>query len=234
MADYLIAAGAIFAINLMPAFGPPTWSVLVFSQLTFGLEPLILVPAGAVAAASGRFTLALGARRLGGRLGPGSLANLKAARTLLAGDRWRAAAGLGLFALSPVPSAQLFVAAGLLRVRLAPLTLAFFSGRLISYSLYVGGATLASDSFGEVIRSSLGSPLGIALQLAMLAALVGLVRVNWASVLRRRAPETRAPRSPTSTLGREPDERPRRRHPRSAALGPRSGDDRDARRSRSG
>lgn len=59
--------------------------------------------------------------------------------------------GLGLFALS----------------------LAFFSGRLISYSLYVGGATLASDSFGEVIRSSLGSPLGIALQLVMLAALVG-------------------------------------------------------------
>lgn len=68
------------------------------------------------------------------------MANLKAARTLLVGDRRRAAAGLGLFALSPLPSAQLFVAAGLLRVRLVPLTLAFFSGRLISYSLYVGGA----------------------------------------------------------------------------------------------
>ena len=56
-----------------------------------GLEPWILVPAGAVAAASGRFTLALGARRprLRSRLGPRSLANLKAARTLLAGDRRR-------------------------------------------------------------------------------------------------------------------------------------------------
>lgn len=113
--------------------------------------------------------------------------------TLLAGDRRCAAAGLGLFALSPIPSAQLFVAAGLLRVRLAPLTLAFFSGRLISYSLYVGGATLASDSFGEVIRSSLGSPLGVALQLVMLAALVGLVRVDWAKVLERGSAETPNP-----------------------------------------
>lgn len=186
MADYLLAAGAIFAVNLMPAFGPPTWSVLIFCQLTFGLEPLILVPAGAVAAACGRFTLAHGARRFRGRLGERSQANLEAARTLLTGDRRRATAGLGLFALSPIPSAQLFVAAGLLRIRLIPLTLAFFGGRLISYSLYVGGATLASDSLGEVIRSSLGSPLGIALQLLMLAGLVALVRVDWAKLLGRR------------------------------------------------
>ena len=129
-------------------------------------------------------------------MAPRSLENLQAARTLLAGDRRRAAAGLGLFALSPLPSAQLFVGAGLLRVQLVPLTLAFFSGRLISYSLYVGGATLASDSLAEVIRRSLGSPLGIALQLVMLAALVGLVRVDWARVLKRGSGETPNPSTP--------------------------------------
>lgn len=191
--DYMIAAGAIFAINLMPAFGPPTWSVLVFFQLTFGLEPVILVPAGAVAAAAGRLALALGARWFRGRLGARSLANLETARGLLAGDRRRALAGLGLFALSPIPSAQLFVAAGLMEVRLVPLTLAFFAGRLVSYSLYVGGATLASDSLGELFRSSLVSPLGIALQLVLLAGLVALVRVDWARVLGRRGADSPGP-----------------------------------------
>ena len=193
MLEYLITLAAIFAVNLLPAFGPPTWSVLVFCQLTFGLEPFILVPVGAVAAASGRLLLALGARRFRDRLGPESLTNLEAARTLLTGDRRRAAAGLGLFALSPIPSAQLFVAAGLLRVRLVPLTLAFFSGRLVSYSLYVGGASLVSESLGEVVRRSLGSPLGIALQLVMLAGLVALVRVDWVGVLRRSASRRRPP-----------------------------------------
>ena len=35
-------------------------------------------------------------------------------------------AGLALFALSPLPSAQLFIAAGVTGVRLLPLTAAFF------------------------------------------------------------------------------------------------------------
>jgi uncharacterized membrane protein YdjX (TVP38/TMEM64 family) len=191
--EYLIAAAAIFAVNLLPAFGPPTWSVLVFTQLTFDLDPFLLVPLGAVAAASGRLVLALAARRFRGRLGPRSLANLEAARELLAGDRRRALAGLGLFALSPLPSAQLFVAAGLMNVRLVPLTLAFFAGRLVAYSLYVGGATVASDTLEEVLKDSLGSPLGIAVQVLLLAGLVALVRVDWAAVLRRRRQDTGGP-----------------------------------------
>ena len=185
MGEYLLAAGAIFAVNLLPAFGPPTWAVLVFCQLTFDLEPLVLVPLGALAAASGRILLALAARRFRGRLRPESLANLEAARALLLGDRRRAALGLGLFALSPIPSAQLFIAAGLLEVRLVPLTLAFFAGRLVSYSLYVGGATLARDSLEELVGRSLGSPLAIGLQILLLAGLVALVRVDWSRFLPR-------------------------------------------------
>ena len=51
-----------------------------------------------------------------GRLSKARLASLDRAQRTLSGDRPRAAAGLGLFALSPVPSGQLFVAAGLMTV----------------------------------------------------------------------------------------------------------------------
>jgi hypothetical protein len=40
-----------------------------------------------------------------------------------------------LFAAAPLPSAQLFEAAGLARVRLRHLVAAFFVGRLVSYSI---------------------------------------------------------------------------------------------------
>jgi uncharacterized membrane protein YdjX (TVP38/TMEM64 family) len=106
---------------------------------------------------------------------------------VLVGSRGKALAGLGLFALSPVPSAQLFIAAGLLTVPLVPLTAAFFAGRLVSYSIYVGAATAARDSLGSVLGDAFGSPLGIALQLAMLAGLVLLLRFDWAGMLRRRS-----------------------------------------------
>lgn len=174
-----LIAAVVFAVNLLPAFGPPTWAVLVFFKLHYDPEPVLLIAAGACAAASGRLVLAAASRRFRGRMSKERRDNLAAARSMIAGSRGRAAAGLGLFALSPVPSGQLFVAAGLMDLRLVPLTAAFFSGRVVSYSIYVTAAGLASETVGSLLGQALGSPLGIAVQVAFLAALVMLVRVDW-------------------------------------------------------
>src|SRR4051812_14762028 len=117
----------IFALNLLPAFGPPTWALLVFFSLNAGLPGVPLVLGGAVAAAGGRFELARSSRHFRGRLSAQRLESLQAAGDALTANRTRALGGLGLFALSPVPSAQLFVAAGVLAVPLLPLTAAFFA-----------------------------------------------------------------------------------------------------------
>ncbi len=170
-----IALGVVFAVNLLPAFGPPTWAVLVFFSLDFDLPAVPLVLGGALAAASGRYLLATGARRLRSRLSPARLAHLGRAEAALDADRRRTAAGLGLFALSPVPSGQLFVGAGLMTVPLLPLTAAFFAGRLVSYSIYVGLATVAEKNLGDLALDALTSPLGMALQVLMLVALALLL-----------------------------------------------------------
>jgi hypothetical protein len=203
--EYLAAAALIFGINLMPAFGPPTWSVLVFLRLNFELAAVVLVPIGALAAALGRLTLAGTTRRLRGHLPAKRLEGLAAAEEALTGSRAKSAAGLGLFALSPVPSAQLFIAAGLLpRVRLVPLTAAFFAGRLVSYSIYVGVASAAKESLGGIFAGAF-SPLGIALQLLMLGALVALVRVDW---LRLLAPRPASRISTEAVRVTAPDDQP--------------------------
>ncbi|HET7508194.1 MAG TPA: hypothetical protein VFJ53_07525 [Solirubrobacterales bacterium] len=173
--ELAIALAVVFAVNLLPAFGPPTWAVLVFFSLDFDLPAVPLVLGGALAAASGRFVLANGARRLRPRLSAARLARLDRAQAALGADRRRTAAGLGLFALSPVPSGQLFVAAGLMTVPLAPLTVAFFCGRLVSYSIYVGAASIAEKSLGDIVLDALTSPLGMALQVAMLVGLAVLL-----------------------------------------------------------
>lgn len=170
-----IALAVVFAVNLLPAFGPPTWAVLVFFSLDFDLPAVPLVLGGALAAASGRFVLANGARRLRPRLAAARLRRLDRAQAALSADRRRTAAGLGLFALSPVPSGQLFVAAGLMTVPLLPLTAAFFAGRLVSYSIYVGVASIAEQNLGDLVLDALTSPLGMALQVAMLIGLAVLL-----------------------------------------------------------
>jgi membrane protein YqaA with SNARE-associated domain len=170
-----IALAVVFAVNLLPAFGPPTWAVLVFFSLDFDLPPVPLVLGGALAAAAGRYLLANGARRLRPRLSAARRERVDEAQAALLADRRRSAAGLGLFALSPVPSGQLFVAAGLMTVPLLPLTAVFFAGRLVSYSIYVSVATVAQKNLGNLALNALTSPLGLALQLVMLIALGALV-----------------------------------------------------------
>jgi hypothetical protein len=194
-----VAMGVVFAVNLLPAFGPPTWALLVFFSLDFDLPGAPLVLGGALAAASGRFALAHGARRLRPRLSAGRLASLDRAQAAVSENRARTAAGLGLFALSPVPSGQLFVAAGLMTVPLLPLTAAFFAGRLVSYSIYVSVAAIAERNLGSLALDALTSPLGMGIQVAMLivlALLTGGIRPTVPAS--RRSSADRTPAAPDS------------------------------------
>lgn len=79
------------------------------------------------------------------------------------------------------------MAAGLLAVPLVPLTCAFFAGRLVSYTLYLTGASLAARGLKHTMVQAFGSPWGIAAQVLMLMALVALVGIDWAGLLERRA-----------------------------------------------
>ncbi len=186
---YLLLVAVVLVVNLLPAFGPPTWAVLVFFRLNEQLAVIPLVLLGAVAAATGRTLLALAFRRLRDRIPARHTANLTAAGNVLTRNRRRSFAGLALFALSPLPSAQLFEAAGLVGVALARLTGAFFAGRLVGYTVYVAGTTAASrTSAGRLVTSSLTSPWGIAVQVLFVAALLALSRVDWVGIHLRHQP----------------------------------------------
>lgn len=189
MTDYLIFFAIVLGVNLLPAFGPPTWSIIVLYGLNTRLSVPGLVVTGALAAAGGRFLLAHAFRLLANRMPARTRRNLAAARDVLLRRKRHAVAGLALFAVSPLPSAQLFEAAGLAKVRLLPFTAAFFAGRVVSYSIYaVSAQHLRESSLGDVFRRALTSSVGIALQLAMLAGLVALSQIDWERYLKRPAP----------------------------------------------
>ena len=180
---YLVATATVFGVNLLPALGPPTWAVLVLFHLHQHLDAPALVGLGAVAAGGGRSCLALGTRALRSRLPRRRVASLQALGAHISAHRGRTAAALGLFLVSPLPSAQLFEAAGILGVRLVPVTAVFVAGRLVSYSLYIGAASLAEASFGGALRDSLTSWPSIAVQSGLILGLLLLARVDWAARL---------------------------------------------------
>lgn len=186
MIDIFALAGIVLAFNLMPAFAPPTWTVLVLFSLNTDLNPFLIVAVGAVFAGVGRYLLARATRLLRNRINAKALANLESAEKVLTQNTSRKFLTLGLFVLSPLPSAQLFEAAGLMGVRLIPLTLAFFSGRIVTYNFYVFGATeLKSRGIGDLITKEFTSIWAILFQLAMIAGVFLLTKIHWGRLFKQ-------------------------------------------------
>ncbi len=180
MTEYLILFAIVLGVNLMPAFGPPTWSIIILYGLNTHIPLPLLILTAASAAALGRYLLAHGFRWLRDHIPKKWKQNAEAAGKALQERKRNVILGLGLFALSPIPSAQLFEAAGLANLRLLPFVAAFFAGRLVSYTIYaVTAKGIQKSSLGDAFRDTLTSPVGIAIQIAMLALLVALIQIDW-------------------------------------------------------
>jgi membrane protein DedA with SNARE-associated domain len=184
--DYLPFVLVVFGVNLLPAFGPPTWTLVVFAHVHWHLNPVALVLTGAAAAAAGRYLLATGTRHFGGRLPATVQDNLQAADEYLAQRRRSMWLLFGVFVVSPLPSAQMFEAAGLLDLNLKTVTLAFFFGRTISYSIYLAIATVAQNQFGDLFTSFFGATWSIVIEVVMIVLVVALPMVPWRRIIASR------------------------------------------------
>lgn len=180
MTEYLTLFVIVLGVNLLPAFGPPTWSVIVIYGLSTKMPLPALVAISATAAALGRFILAHAFRLLRNRVPEKMKRNLQAAGDAVEKRKRGTLVAIGLFALSPLPSAQLFEAAGLTGVRLTHFTAAFFAGRIVSYSIYAATAKgIERTTMGAAFKNYLTSPVGIGLEILMIGLLVALTQVDW-------------------------------------------------------
>lgn len=184
MGQYFVLAGLVFGINLLPAFAPPTWAILAFYKLNTNLDTVAIIAIGVVTAASGRYILARVTRLFRYKLKKQYVENLESARSRLS----RGSRGWILyflfFVISPLPSAQVFEAAGLMNVQLFPITIAFAFGRSISYSVSVFSAsTLKEHAMSKLVLDTIKSPWGIALQLACIVGIYFLLKVDWSKRL---------------------------------------------------
>lgn len=181
MTPYIAVFLVVFVANLVPAFAPPTWSILVFFTLSYDLIEVPTIALGILAAATGRYILASLFRRYRDKLPCRYLINMENAATHLTKSNAHLSALFLLFFISPLSSAQLFEAAGIMKnIALKPLILAFAGGRVITYTIYVTGAhLLQQSSIGEVLLTNLKSPQAIVTQVILVLGLVLLGTINW-------------------------------------------------------
>lgn len=182
----ILALVTVFLVNLAPAFMPPTWSVLAFFLVTFDLPLLPLAVGGAIAASAGRLALALASRTWGSALlGPARRRSLhELGASLESRARWAPPLAMLVYSFGPIPSNQLFVAAGLTGMRLGPIAGAFLAGRLVSYAFWVNTAHVASERFEAVFEGYWHDAVYVAVEIALIALLVAFTLVDWPRLLR--------------------------------------------------
>ena len=178
----------VFALNLLPAFAPPTWTAMSFIGLTIpdvNFAWIALVAASA--ATCGRIVLARGARLLVRQ----KLLNERTRRnvdSIRLGIENRPMATFGTvlgYAISPLPSNYLFIAYGLTSLPMLVLALPFFLGRLLSYAFWLKTASAVGDRLDLDWFDGGYYFVGYFLlsQLFLLPVIYGFTRIDWHAML---------------------------------------------------
>jgi membrane protein YqaA with SNARE-associated domain len=179
MFDPLLLFGAVFLVNVIPAFMPPTWMLLSLFAALYGVPVLDLVVIGAVASTSGRYVLARASGPLGDRFLPRKQKkSIKYLKNFLSGEPWTTTGLVSfLYSLSPLPSNTMFIVTGAARISLVPVLGGFFIGRLISYAVLTSVAINVVSA--ESILNPLLNPAYLVMDIIGLAAAVGLLLIDW-------------------------------------------------------
>jgi hypothetical protein len=179
---------AIFVLNLLPAFAPPTWMAMSFIGLTVpNIDFVSLAVVAATAATLGRIALAKLSRVLVRQrlLSEQTQLNIDAIKQ---GIEARPVMSFGTFlaySFSPLPSNYLFIAYGLTSLSIAFLALPFFIGRLASYAFWIRTASAIGDRFDlDWFDSSTYFIIYfIVSQLLLIPIIYGFTRIDWHAVL---------------------------------------------------
>jgi hypothetical protein len=193
--EWLLAAYAVvFAINIVPAFMPATWMVVAFFFIVYSLPLWPLCFGCAVAATGGRSVLTLISKRWGWELlSVKQQQNVAALGDWLNGKSgWKQALATLVYASGPIPSNQMFIAAGLSRVKVGPIAAGFFAGRMVSYPFFAATARGVTDHFGNIFIKEWKDPKFIALELISVAGVVAFARIPWARLLHLPVPSVKS------------------------------------------
>lgn len=185
IAPYIILAVFVFGMNVIPALMPPTWTVLVFFYLTYGLFAIPVVIIGAVCATLGRVILYFIAQNRFRRFLPKkSQANLDYLSKFFNKKKKVTFVLLAAYAFSPIPSNQVYIMAGLAKIRIKLIATIFFLGRLLSYSLWIGSAHVVNKNLPSVFESHYSKAITFVIEIGGLIAIYFLTKVNWKKYLK--------------------------------------------------
>src|ERR1051325_7141410 len=146
---YVVVFFAALAVDLVPLFGPPAWSVMIFFVLKFDLNPWVVLAIGVPGSALGRYLLSLYIPKISSKVLKRKKSDeLEFVGKKLAPNNWKTWLFVLIYTLTPLPSTALFTAAGLAKLKPLHIVIPFLVGKFISDAVMIFSGRYAAESAG--------------------------------------------------------------------------------------
>ena len=176
----------ILILNVVPAFVPPTWTVLSLIYVMFPeyFSPLPLALVGCIASTLGRVVLSYVGTASRGIMGEKRKEGLSDLRNRIESRKWGGFVLSLAVALSPLPSNAYFIAIGVMKYQVIGVFAGFMLGRFFSYWLTISLTKVAAHSF----RDLFGSELYVVaiIDLISIASIIAFALIDWHKLIEER------------------------------------------------
>jgi membrane protein YqaA with SNARE-associated domain len=174
------------AVDSIPIFAPPAWSVLVILIISFDASPWVVVVFGVLGSTLGRYILSRYIPRVSNRfLNRCGGKNLEYVGQRLNQGYWKTTLFVFLYTLTPLSTTALFTAAGIARARLFYILPAFAVGKLISDAIMIVTGKYAAGDIREMFHGNIQPKTFVMLVVGIV--LIGAVLfIDWQTLLERK------------------------------------------------
>jgi len=179
---YLIASIIIIVINVVPAFMPPTWTLISYFYISFDVNLFVLSLIGAVSSSFGRFLLTGLSRKTVGIFSEAAIDNLNFIGNGVKKKPLYATFFAFVWAISPIPSNLLFIAAGISKISLKYILPGFFLGRSLSYFSLAFASRIVVENFKDIFSSEAFDWQKILINILCLFTIFFYVCLDWKSL----------------------------------------------------
>ena len=187
MWPYALVLLSSIAVDCIPVFAPPAWTLMLLLMVKFDLNPYVTVLVGTCGTVTGRLIFfSLIVPWLGGKtLGRDKESDLRYLGTRLSKRGMAAFFFIFIYSLLPLSTTALFTAAGLARVRKILVLPPFFLGNLIGDGFLLLSGKNAVGSFGDLFKGS-WSMKDISMMAFGLLIVLALLFVDWRTLLQKK------------------------------------------------
>jgi membrane protein YqaA with SNARE-associated domain len=177
---------AAFAVDVIPLIAPPAWTIAVILLVKFHLNPLIVLLLCASGSTLGRYLMSLYIPRFTGLfIKRRKTDELEFLGKKLSQSLWQSWLFVFIYAVTPLSTTALFMAAGVAKVKPSHTLPPFFCGKLLSDAIMIFTGLYAANNFKDLVNG-IYSPKAIATLALGLVVVAGFLFLNWRELLQQK------------------------------------------------